>query len=68
MKTYNELVGSLEGNVMPKGRRFRDLGAAANGSEIKPLSEIETSARMLRIGRDMQLDVVDADGDTELAE
>lgn len=61
VKSYNEFVGSLEGNVMPKGRRFRELGAAANGSEIKVLPEIETSARMLKLGRDMHLDVMDAD-------
>jgi DNA recombination protein RmuC len=64
VKSYNDFVGSLEGNVMPKGRRFRELGAAPNGSEIRPLAEVEASARMLRLGRDLQLDVVDADGKT----
>lgn len=60
VKSYNEFVGSLEGNVMPKGRRFRELGAASNSADIKALSEVETSTRMLRLGRDMQIDVVDA--------
>lgn len=65
VKSYNEFVGSLEGNVMPKGRKFKELGTASNGSDIKVLSEIETTTRMLRVGRDIQVDVFDAEDTQE---
>lgn len=65
VKSYNDFVGSLEGNVMPKGRKFKDLGAASNGGELKVISEIEATARMLRVGRDIKLDVIDAEEEGE---
>jgi DNA recombination protein RmuC len=61
VKSYNDFVGSLEGNVMPKGRKFKELGAIKDSTDIKGLVEIETSARMLRVGRDIRLDVLDAE-------
>lgn len=60
IKSYNEFVGSLEGNVMPKGRKFKELGAIKDSTDIKGLAEIETSARMLKVGRDIAIDVMDA--------
>jgi DNA recombination protein RmuC len=61
VKSYNDFVGSLEGNVMPKGRKFKEFGAIKDSTDIKGLVEIETSARMLRVGRDIRLDVLDAE-------
>ena len=43
---YNEAIGSLERNVLPAARRFRDLGAAT-GAEIPELAEVDRQARQL---------------------
>jgi DNA recombination protein RmuC len=44
VKAYNEVVGSLEGRVLPQARRFRELGAAG-GEEIPPAQEITRATR-----------------------
>lgn len=43
---YNDAVGSLERNVLPAARRFRDLGAAT-GAELGELAEVDRQARPL---------------------
>ena len=48
INAYNSAVGSLESRVLVSARRFKDLGAAALGSEIDDLSPIETSSRLLQ--------------------
>ena len=45
---YNQAVGSLEGNVLAKARKFRDLQAANGGEEIKQLEPIDRVPRMLQ--------------------
>jgi DNA recombination protein RmuC len=48
VNAYNSAVGSLESRVLVSARRFKDLGAAAIGSEIEEVKQIETSSRLLQ--------------------
>jgi DNA recombination protein RmuC len=48
LEAYNQAVGSLEGNVLIKARRFKELQAANGGEEIKPLEPIDRVPRMLQ--------------------
>jgi DNA recombination protein RmuC len=48
LDAYNQAVGSLEGNVLVKARKLRDLGAANGGEEIKQLEPIDRVPRMLQ--------------------
>jgi len=48
LEAYNEAVGSLEGNVLVKARRFKELQAANGGDDIKPLEPIDRVPRMLQ--------------------
>jgi len=48
IEAYNDAIGSLEGNVLVKARRFKDLQAANGGGEIKALDPIDRVPRMLQ--------------------
>lgn len=48
LDAYNLAVGSLEGNVLVKARKFKDLQAASGGEEIKALEPIDRVPRMLQ--------------------
>jgi DNA recombination protein RmuC len=48
LEAYNDAVGSLEGNVLVKARRFKELQAANGGEEIKQLEPIDRVPRMLQ--------------------
>jgi DNA recombination protein RmuC len=48
LDAYNQAVGSLEGNVLVKARKFRDLQAANGGEEIRTLEPIDRIPRMLQ--------------------
>jgi DNA recombination protein RmuC len=48
LEAYNEAVGSLEGNVLIKARKFKELHAANGGDEIKALEPIDRVPRMLQ--------------------
>ena len=45
---YNEMVGSLEGRMLPTLRKFRDL-KVVQGDEIKPLKSIDSQTRSLSV-------------------
>jgi len=48
LEAYNDAVGSLEGNVLVKARRFKELQAANGGEDIKSLEPIDRVPRMLQ--------------------
>jgi DNA recombination protein RmuC len=48
LDAYNLAVGSLEGNVLVKARKFKDLQAANGGEDIKALEPIDRVPRMLQ--------------------
>jgi DNA recombination protein RmuC len=48
LEAYNDAVGSLEGNVLIKARKFKDYQAANGGEEIKSLEPIDRVPRMLQ--------------------
>ena len=48
LDAYNQAVGSLEGNVLVKARKFKELHAANGGEEIKSLEPIDRVPRMLQ--------------------
>ena len=48
LDAYNQAVGSLEGNVMVKARKFKELQAANGGEEIRTLEPIDRIPRMLQ--------------------
>jgi DNA recombination protein RmuC len=48
LDAYNQAVGSLEGNVLAKARRFKELQAIAGADEIKALEPIDRVPRMLQ--------------------
>jgi DNA recombination protein RmuC len=48
LEAYNRAVGSLEGNVLVKARRFRELKAIGVGEELPTLDVIDRVPRMLQ--------------------
>jgi DNA recombination protein RmuC len=48
LEAYNDAVGSLEGNVLVKARKFKELQAANGGEEIRALEPIDRVPRMLQ--------------------
>ena len=45
---YNEAIGSLEGNVLVKARKFKELESANGHEEIKAIEPIDRVPRMLQ--------------------
>jgi DNA recombination protein RmuC len=48
LDAYNQAVGSLEGNVLIKARKFRDLQAAPTSEEIPAVEVIDRVPRLLQ--------------------
>jgi DNA recombination protein RmuC len=48
LEAYNQAVGSLEGNVLIKARRFKELQATNGADEIKVLEPIDRVPRMIQ--------------------
>lgn len=48
LEAYNNAVGSLEGNVLIKARKFKDLQANGGAKEIETLDVIDRVPRMLQ--------------------
>jgi DNA recombination protein RmuC len=48
LDAYNQAVGSLEGNVLVKARKFRDLQAANGGEDIPALEPVDRVPRVLQ--------------------
>ena len=48
LDAYNQAVASLEGNVLVKARKFKDLHAANGGDDIKTLEVVDRVPRMLQ--------------------
>jgi DNA recombination protein RmuC len=48
LEAYNQAVGSLEGNVLVKARRFKELQATNGADDIKALEPIDRVPRMLQ--------------------
>jgi len=46
VRTYNELVGTVESRVFPSARRFRDLGAGDAGTEIGLIEPKDVAVRL----------------------
>jgi DNA recombination protein RmuC len=48
LDAYNQAVGSLEGNVLVKARKLKDLQAANGSEDIKALDMVDRVPRMLQ--------------------
>jgi len=48
LEAYNKAVGSLEGNVLVKARKFKELQAATALEEIKTIEPVDRVPRMLQ--------------------
>ena len=45
--SYNKSIGSLEGRVLPRARKFEELGPAANSKVIGDLSRVDVVPRVI---------------------
>jgi DNA recombination protein RmuC len=57
VESYNKLVGSVEGSVLPQARKFAELEVVASDSLIEPVQQIEILPRQISQGRDFDVDV-----------
>lgn len=53
VRKYNDMVGSLERNVLPQARKFQELQVEGTGDAIAELNPIETESREPIRGKDL---------------
>jgi DNA recombination protein RmuC len=55
VKTYNEMVASVEARVLPQTRKFKELGAADAGISTNAPPQIEASPRQISAPEQLEL-------------
>ena len=66
VKAYNDSVGSLEGRVLPRARKFEELGPARDAKRIEDVSPVDAYPRS--VNRDGLVETVAEPGELELPE
>lgn len=56
VRSFNGFVGSLEGSVMPQGRKFLELSVDPGAKALPALDPVETAVRQPRRDRDLRFD------------